>query len=143
MGLLCPGTLGPDPDITTFSACISAVAKGVPENGQLPVALLAEAVARRLSPDVIACTSVISACGKSPQWEMALEVLEMLRMQPGIQPNVVCFSAAISACAKGHFWEAAEMWAYVGLSGPVTPLHKNIRALSSSRTQYDGKGSKL
>ncbi|CAE7832206.1 unnamed protein product [Symbiodinium sp. CCMP2592] len=38
---------------------------------------------------------------------MALEVLQMLRAQPGIQPNVVCFGAGITACAKGRHWEGA------------------------------------
>ncbi|CAE7941697.1 unnamed protein product [Symbiodinium necroappetens] len=38
---------------------------------------------------------------------MALEVLQMLREQPGIQPNVVCFGAGITACAKGRHWQGA------------------------------------
>lgn len=96
-----------EPDIVTFSVSISAASRGAPQHVRLPVKLLAEAIGRRLLPDVIAFSSVISACGKGPQWEMALEVLQMLREQPGIQPNVVCFGAGITACAKGRHWQGA------------------------------------
>jgi len=59
-----------------------------------------------LAPNVFSFSAVISACGKSGQWERAVSLLEEMR-QCGVPPNVISFSAAISACEKGGQWERA------------------------------------
>eukprot|EP00434_Breviolum_minutum_P005926 symbB.v1.2.005225.t1/scaffold293.1/size237565/6 len=63
---------------------------------QLPLQLLHLAKDRRLRFDVIVCSAALSACEKGPRWEVAVELLDWMRQQPGLQPNLICFGAAIS-----------------------------------------------
>ncbi|CAE8682311.1 unnamed protein product, partial [Polarella glacialis] len=49
---------------------------------------------------LIACSSSVSACERSSQWERALALLELARLD-GARPNVVLLAAAVSACGRG------------------------------------------
>eukprot|EP00434_Breviolum_minutum_P001247 symbB.v1.2.001093.t1/scaffold33.1/size517934/45 len=51
------------------------------------------------SPDLVIFNGLISACGKSSQWQLALELLfEVLLMS--FQPDIITYGAAISACEE-------------------------------------------
>ena len=51
-------------------------------------------------PDVIAYSTLISACEKGKQPERALKVFKRM-MQQGAVPDAITYNAVISACAKG------------------------------------------
>ena len=54
---------------------------------------------KRLEPEVITCSAVISACEKGEQWEKALALLREIPKKR-LDPEVTTYSAAISACEK-------------------------------------------
>ena len=49
---------------------------------------------------VITYSSLISACEKAGQWELALELFNEMH-QEGCIPNTVTFNSLITACAQG------------------------------------------
>ena len=51
---------------------------------------------------VITYSSLISACEKAGQWELALELFNEMH-QEGCLPNTVTFNSLITACAQGLF----------------------------------------
>ena len=59
-----------------------------------------------VKPNVILCSSTMSACEKGSGWTHALHLLEDMRMA-AMGLDVIIFSTAISACQKGHSWEQA------------------------------------
>lgn len=56
-----------------------------------------------IEPTVVSYSAALSACEKGGQWELALELLELMRSQ--MQPNVFAYSACISACGAGGEWQ--------------------------------------
>ena len=53
-----------------------------------------------LVPDVITCSTLISASEKGEQLAQALEVLEAMQQQD-VAPSLITYSALISACKRG------------------------------------------
>ena len=49
---------------------------------------------------VITYSSLISACEKAGEWELALQLFEEMRAE-GCTPNVISFNSLITACAQG------------------------------------------
>lgn len=49
---------------------------------------------------VITYSSLISACEKAGQWELALELFNEMHSE-GCVPNTVTFNSLITACAQG------------------------------------------
>ena len=49
---------------------------------------------------VITYSSLISACEKAGQWELALELFNEMHSE-GCSPNTVTFNSLITACAQG------------------------------------------
>ena len=72
---------------------------------------------RRLEPDVYSFNAAIRACGKSGQWEKALQLLDEMQ-QRRLEPDVISFNAAISACEKSfHHREADDLYQKAGIAG--------------------------
>lgn len=57
-------------------------------------------------PDVMSMNSVLTACERGSQWEVALGLYENMRLR-GPEPSSVTFGAALAACAAGHQWARA------------------------------------
>ena len=55
---------------------------------------------------VITYSSLISACEKAGQWELALELFNEMHSE-GCSPNTVTFNSLITACAQGERVAAA------------------------------------
>ena len=51
--------------------------------------------------------AAISACAKGGEWQKALDLVDELKQQRGLEPDVITYTAAISACAKGGQWLTA------------------------------------
>jgi pentatricopeptide repeat protein len=59
---------------------------------------------------VITYSTLISACEKAGEWELALQLFEEMRGE-GCVPNVISYNSLITACAQGAQWEkAAEVF---------------------------------
>lgn len=56
-------------------------------------------------PTVVTYSALISAAEKGQQWKLALEVLDEMKSNFGV--NVIAYSAAISALSKGQMWHKA------------------------------------
>ena len=59
-----------------------------------------EMVHRGCERSVITYSSLISACEKAGQWELALELFNEMHNE-GCFPNTVTFNSLITACAQG------------------------------------------
>eukprot|EP00438_Fugacium_kawagutii_P018221 Skav218336 [mRNA] locus=scaffold755:379513:382566:+ [translate_table: standard] len=55
-------------------------------------------------PDVISCSSVISACEE--RWPMALQLFKSM-FKRDLRPDQITFNATIRACAKDGQWHLA------------------------------------
>jgi pentatricopeptide repeat protein len=65
---------------------------------------------------VITYSSLIHACEKGGQWELALQLFERMR-RDHIPPNTVTFNSLILACAQGAcFWGREGFRFLVGCS---------------------------
>lgn len=62
---------------------------------------------RGLAPSAITYSSVINACAKGGQWELALELLREMRQRRDLAPNAITYNAAIDACTSGGEWQRA------------------------------------
>jgi pentatricopeptide repeat domain-containing protein 1 len=51
---------------------------------------------------VITYSSLISACEKAGQWDLALQVFDEMRGE-GCVPNVITYNSLITACAQVRF----------------------------------------
>jgi len=60
-----------------------------------------EMVHRGCERSVITYSSLISACEKAGQWELALELFNEMHNE-GCFPNTVTFNSLITACAQGR-----------------------------------------
>ena len=59
-----------------------------------------EMVYKGCERSVITYSSLISACEKAGQWELALELFNEMHHE-GCFPNTVTFNSLITACAQG------------------------------------------
>lgn len=55
--------------------------------------------------DIVTYNTVISACGKSGDWQKAVELFESMESEGGIAPSTISFNAALGACSTGEQWE--------------------------------------
>lgn len=60
-----------------------------------------EMVYKGCERSVITYSSLISACEKAGQWELALELFNEMHHE-GCFPNTVTFNSLITACAQGR-----------------------------------------
>lgn len=60
----------------------------------------------RAEPDIQTFNTVMSACGRAGEWQLALDVMQAIR-EWGLLPNRVTYNTAISACGKGGQPDAA------------------------------------
>lgn len=58
-------------------------------------------------PDIQTFNTVISACGRAGEWELALEVMSQAKERRGLRLTRVTYNAAIAACGKGGRVERA------------------------------------
>ena len=58
---------------------------------------------------VITYSSLISACEKAGQWELALELFNEMHSE-GCIPNTVTFNSLITACAQGEVAVLCSSW---------------------------------
>ena len=70
---------------------------------------------------VITYSSLISACEKAGQWELALELFNEMHSE-GCSPNTVTFNSLITACAQGERVAAAWCTGSSACAGPVARL---------------------
>jgi pentatricopeptide repeat protein len=61
-----------------------------------------EMVHKNCERSVITYSSLISACEKAGQWQLALELFNEMHAE-GCVPNTVTFNSLITACAQGAF----------------------------------------
>ncbi len=69
---------------------------------------------------VITYSSLISACEKAGQWQMALKVFEKMAAEQ-CRPNTVTFNSLITACAQGA---ASSDAVYARVSPVYLPAHR-------------------
>ena len=68
----------------------------VQDNGAEGSCLLAQGCER----SVITYSSLISACEKAGEWQLALQLFDKMALER-IRPNVITFNSLITACAQG------------------------------------------
>lgn len=64
---------------------------------------------------VITYSTLISACEKAGEWELALQLFGRMP-QDGVRPNTITFNSLITACAQGAATQArarARVWCVV------------------------------
>lgn len=62
------------------------------------------------NPDIQTFNTVISACGRAGEWELALEVMSQAKERQGLRLTRVTYNAAIAACGKsGRVERAVEL----------------------------------
>lgn len=61
-----------------------------------------EMVHKNCERSVITYSSLISACEKAGQWQLALELFNEMHAE-GCIPNTVTFNSLITACAQGDY----------------------------------------
>jgi pentatricopeptide repeat domain-containing protein 1 len=88
------------PNVITYSALISACAKGA--QWQRAMAVFEEMKAAGVQPNDITYSALISACDKGAQWQRAMEVFEEMK-EAGVQPNVQTFNPLISV-----LWQCSQ-----------------------------------
>ena len=71
---------------------------------------------------VITYSSLISACEKAGQWELALELFNEMHSE-GCSPNTVTFNSLITACAQGERVAAAWCTSSSACAGLVARLY--------------------
>ena len=57
-------------------------------------------VARNCERNVITYSSLISACEKAGEWQVAVRLFNEMH-RDGCRPNVVTYNALVAACAQG------------------------------------------
>lgn len=55
---------------------------------------------------VITYSTLISACEKAGEWQLALQLFGRMP-QDGVRPNTITFNSLITACAQGALGEQA------------------------------------
>lgn len=80
-----------------------------------------EMVFKGCERSVITYSSLISACEKAGQWELALELFNEMHHE-GCFPNTVTFNSLITACAQGRLSLPSfrRLW-HILLAGSVSP----------------------
>jgi pentatricopeptide repeat protein len=58
----------------------------------------------RLQKDIVTCNAAISACEKSCQWKLAVDLLGQIHEEQ-LQMTVISYNLLISSCAKGEEWQ--------------------------------------
>ena len=89
--------------------------------------------------NVITYSSLIGACEKTGQWELAFELFRRMKSE-GIQPNIITFNSMITTCASSAKWaQACEVYNYMIQDGcrpdPTTYLTL-LGALMKGRGQW-------
>ena len=74
----------------------------------------------RTQPNVIACTSLISACSGEGHWEQALALFSSMTSWE-VCPNVISYNTTISACEKAAQWQRALQLLQLAKIHDVTP----------------------
>eukprot|EP00913_Durusdinium_trenchii_P007401 g6960.t1 len=111
-------------DAISYNATISSCAKGA--QWQTALQLLDTMLSVEVWPDVISCTSAISACekdariqadatsfnalisscDKSEEWEMALHLLEEM-LQVDLQPDLITYTCLLNCYETARQWQRA------------------------------------
>ena len=99
-------SLGVEPDVPCYAACISALGRGDRCDDALHMLSDLEQHST-LRPTTIAYNAALAACERAGRWRDALELLEGMDMRSGCKPNTVSLNTAISACEKGGEWRRA------------------------------------
>ena len=84
------------------AACFNAAMRACKPVWEVAILIL-HGMAR---PDVISYSSALSACEKPGRWDIAIGLLELMRLQL-LEADVICWSSGISACEKSGYWELA------------------------------------
>ena len=66
---------------------------------------LAQQIESEVNADTICYSAAISACEKSHEWQLALDLLS--RIVSEVKADTICYSAALGACEKRHEWQLA------------------------------------
>ena len=74
--------------------------------------------------DVVAHTSLLSACAKNSKWARALWHFFQEMSRDKVAPDLICIGAALSACARGGRWELALQMLRGEGEGAAKPLKK-------------------
>ncbi|CAJ1355402.1 unnamed protein product [Effrenium voratum] len=107
--------------LQSYHALISACGKD--RGWRLAVALFQEMPQAELVPDAVSLTCAIIACGKSLEWQRALDLLDA----GFASPDKICLSAAMSICERGSAWQAG-----LGLFDRLAPGDRDLVATSGA-----------
>ena len=67
------------------------------------IAVFHEMINQKCERSVITFSSLISACEKAGNWQMAVRFFGQMH-EERCQPNTVTFNSLITACAQGALW---------------------------------------
>eukprot|EP00927_Polykrikos_kofoidii_P030882 TRINITY_DN26560_c0_g1_i1.p1 TRINITY_DN26560_c0_g1~~TRINITY_DN26560_c0_g1_i1.p1 ORF type:complete len:630 (-),score=69.83 TRINITY_DN26560_c0_g1_i1:65-1954(-) len=82
-------------------------------------------------PDVISCSSVVTACAKGMQWEGALAVLASAGLVR-VVPDIIMCNAVLTACEKGGQWSSSVRLLRAMQKRDITPDLISYRAVVSA-----------
>lgn len=86
------------PDVISYNAALAALS----QHWQLAMLLLA----RSATPDIITYNCAITACEKGGQWQLALNLLEVIK-ERFLEPNLITYQSVLSSCEREAQWQAA------------------------------------
>ena len=84
-----------------------------------------EMVYKGCERSVITYSSLISACEKAGQWELALELFNEMHHE-GCFPNTVTFNSLITACAQGKISSLKGMPLHYQFASPCQIKSREI-----------------
>jgi len=96
--------LGPEPDVFTFSATISACETA--GMWQLALNLLHRMFQYQLEPNGICFSAAISACRVPGEWQHACDLLQQIFIH-SLSSDDICCTAAIGTCGQSSRWQHA------------------------------------
>lgn len=88
-----------DADVIAFNAAISACEKG---GWEVAFHLLNLLKLRSLRENLTTYNSILSVCGRSREWQRALELFSSLQLR-----DVISYNACITACGQVSQWQHA------------------------------------
>jgi pentatricopeptide repeat domain-containing protein 1 len=87
------------PNLVCYNAAMKALVRG--NQAEKALSILTVVQSEGLKPDKFTCSTALKAFSMLKKWQEALEFLDNMPGQMGVEPNAHAYCAAINACEKG------------------------------------------